>query len=116
MSMEMPTYLLSYRLGSNMVRPFPAHKCAAQINPGNAMEFLERNPSFPAVSFLRDIIEGLYYLHCKFFRFFRDSVSSRFLAFNPEFVHGDIKAASYEAYRCLTANNYLHPVKRPDQP
>ncbi|KAM6502855.1 Protein kinase-like domain containing protein [Amanita muscaria] len=57
---------------------------------GNAKQFRLRNPSFPPLLILHDVIQGLHYLH----------------TFEPEIVHGDIKAANvlindrYEARLC----------------
>ncbi|KAM6502879.1 kinase-like protein, partial [Amanita muscaria] len=56
----------------------PAFVCPWMEN-GNAMEFCERNPDFPPILILYDIINGLHYLHTS----------------QPEIVHGDIKAASF---------------------
>ncbi|KAM6502908.1 Protein kinase-like domain containing protein [Amanita muscaria] len=57
---------------------------------GNARQFRLRNPSFPPLLILYDIMQGLHYLH----------------TFEPEIVHGDVKAVNvlindrYEARLC----------------
>ncbi|KIL55231.1 hypothetical protein M378DRAFT_18124, partial [Amanita muscaria Koide BX008] len=49
------------------------------VTIGNAKEFILRNPSFPPLHILHDIIQGLHYLH----------------TFEPDpIVHGDIKAVN----------------------
>lgn len=55
----------------------PAFVCPWMEN-GNAREFRSRNPHFPPLLILYDIINGLQYLH----------------TFEPEIVHGDIKAVN----------------------
>ncbi|KIL54736.1 hypothetical protein M378DRAFT_174103 [Amanita muscaria Koide BX008] len=64
---------------------------SAWMENGNAKQFRLRNPSFPPLRMLHDIIQGLHYLH----------------TFEPDpIVHGDIKAVNvlindqYEARLC----------------
>ncbi|KIL61940.1 hypothetical protein M378DRAFT_81868 [Amanita muscaria Koide BX008] len=60
------------------------------MDNGNARQFRRRYPNFPPLLILHDVIQGLHYLH----------------TFNPEIVHGDIKAVNvlindrYEACLC----------------
>ncbi|KAM6503976.1 Protein kinase-like domain containing protein [Amanita muscaria] len=55
----------------------PAFVCPLMEN-GNAKDFRSRNPRFPPMLILYDIIKGLHYLHTS----------------QPEIVHGDIKAVN----------------------
>ena len=63
---------------------------------GNAKEFCSRNPGFPPILILYDIINGLHYLHSAMhLSFLTFETNPDVLAFKPEIVHGDIKAAGF---------------------
>jgi len=58
------------------------------MQEGNVMDFIKKNPSFPVTGFLIGIINGLHYLH----------------QYNPEIIHGDLKAESYSSHSGKVSN------------